>query len=46
MGSVLSPLIFAIMVDVVTEHTREGLLNEMLHGDDLVRMSENLEDLR
>ena len=26
-GSVLSPLIFAIVVDVVTEHAREGLLN-------------------
>ena len=28
-GSVLSPLIFAIVVDVVTEHAREGLLNEI-----------------
>ena len=45
-GSVLSPLIFAIMVDVVTEHAREGLLNEILYADDLVLMSESLEDLR
>ena len=45
-GSVLSPLIFAIVVDVVTEHAREGLLNEILYADDLVQMSESLEDLR
>ena len=45
-GSVLSPLIFAIVVDVVTEHAREGLLNEILYVDDLVLMSESLEDLR
>ena len=45
-GSVLSPLIFAIVVDVVTEHAREGTLNEMLHADDLVLTSESLEDLR
>ena len=45
-GSVLSPLIFAIVVDVVTEHAIEGLLNENLHGDDLVLMSESLESLR
>ena len=41
-GSVLSPLIFAIVVDVVTEHAREGLLNEILYTDDLVLMSECL----
>ena len=45
-GSVLSTLIFAIVVNVVTEHAREGLLNEMLDMDDLVLMSESLEDLR
>ena len=45
-GSVLSPLIFAIVVDVVTEHAREGLLNKILHADDLVLISENLDDLR
>ena len=45
-GSVLSPLIFAIVVDVLTEHAREGLLNEILYADDLVLMSESLEDLR
>ena len=44
--SVLSPLIFAIVVDVVTKHARAGLLNEILYADDLVLMSERLEDLR
>ena len=45
-GSVLSPLIFSIVVDVVTEHAREGLLNEILFADNLVLMSESLKDLR
>ena len=45
-GPVLSPLIFAVVLDVVTEHAREGLLNEILYADDLVLMSENLEVLR
>ena len=40
-GSVLSPLIFAIVVDVVTEHARERLMNEILYADDLVLMSES-----
>ena len=44
--SVLSPLIFAFVVDVVTEHAREGSSNEILYVDDLVLMSESLEDLR
>ena len=43
-GSVLSPLIFAIVVDVLTEHARERLLNEILHVDDMVLMSESLKD--
>ena len=45
-GSVLSPLIFAVVVDVVTEHAREELLNEVLYANDLVLMSESLDDLR
>ena len=44
-GSVISPLIFAIVVDAVTEQARKGLSNEILNADDLVLMSENLEDL-
>ena len=45
-GYVISPLIFAIVVDAVTEQARKGLLNEIWYADDLVLMSENLEDLR
>ena len=45
-GSVLLPLIFAIVVDIVTEHAREGLLNKILYGDGGVLMSKRLEDLR
>ena len=45
-GSVISPLIFAIVVDAVTEQARKRLLNEILYANDLVRMRENLEDLR
>ena len=44
-GFVLSPLIFSVVGDVVTEHAREGLLNEILHADNSVLMSEGLEDL-
>ena len=43
-GSVLLPLIFAIVVDV-TEYAR-GLLHEILYADNLVLMRESLEDLR
>ena len=33
-GSVLSPLLFAITVDVITENARKGLMNYILYGDD------------
>ena len=45
-GSVIPPLIFAIVVDAVTEQARKGLLNEILYVDDLVLISENMEDLK
>ena len=45
-GSVLSPLLFAIVVDVVTENAREGLMKEVLYADDLVLMSEIMEGLK
>ena len=45
-GSVLSPLVFAIVVDVVTENVRNGLMSEMLNADGLVLTSETMEGLR
>ena len=45
-GSVISPLVFAIVVDAVTEQARKGLFVEILCVDDLVLMSKNWEDLR
>ena len=45
-GSVLSPLVLAIVVDVVTESAREGLMSEMLYADDLALISETIEGLR
>ena len=39
-GSVLSPFIFAVVVDVVTELARVGVLSELLYADDLVLISE------
>ena len=45
-GSVRSPLLFAIAVDVNTENARRGVVNESLYADDLVIMSENMEDLK
>ena len=45
-GSVLSPLLFAIVVDVITESAREDLMYEILYADDLVLMSKTMEELR
>ena len=43
-GSVRSPLLFAIVVDVITENTRRGVVIELLvYTDDLVLMSETME---
>ena len=41
-GSVLSPFLFAVMVDVVTEFDREDLQSELLYADDLLLMSETI----
>ena len=43
-GSVLS--LFAIVVDVITENARRGVVNELLYADDLVIMSKDMEDLK
>ena len=45
-GSVLTPLLFAIVVDVITENARRGVMNELTYADDLVIMSETMEDLK
>ena len=45
-GSTLSPLLFAIVVDMITESVRNGLMGEMLYADDLVLTSETMEGLR
>ena len=45
-GSVLSPLLFAIVVDTITENARRGVVNELLYADDLVVMSEDMEDFK
>ena len=44
-GPVLSPFLFAVVVDVVTEFAREGALSELLYADDIVLMSEVIEGL-
>ena len=45
-GSVLSPFLFAVEVDVVTELTNEGALSEVLYTQDLVLMCAAIEGLR
>ena len=45
-GSVLSPLLFVIVVDIITENARRGVVNELLYENGLVLMSETMEDLK
>ena len=45
-GSVLLPFLFAVVVDVVTESSREGAISELLYADDIVLMSETIKGLR
>ena len=44
--SVLSPFLFAVVADVVTEFIRDGALSELLCADDIVLMSETIEGFR
>ena len=45
-GSLLSQLLFVIVVNVITEKARSGVINKLLYADDLVLMSETMKDLK
>ena len=45
-GSVLLPLLLAIVVDIITENARRDVANELLHADDHVLMSKTMENLK
>ena len=44
-GSVLSPLLFVVVMDVLSEGVRRGFLYEILYADDLVIMADSLQEL-
>ena len=44
-GSVLSPFLFATVLDVLSEEGRKGALYERLYADDLILMAESMEEL-
>ena len=44
-GSVLSPLLFASVMDVVSSEVRSGPPSELLYADDLVIMAPTMEQL-
>ena len=45
-GSVLSSLLFAMVIDEVTENARKGWIRQILYADNLVLMEETMEKLR
>ena len=45
-GSVLSPLHFVAVMEVVTRGVKEGLPWELLYADDLVLVAQSKEELR
>ena len=45
-GYVLPPILFVVVVDVVTELAKGGALCQLLYIDDLVVMSETIKGLR
>ena len=44
-GSVLSPLLFAAVMDVVSSEARSGLPSKLLYADDLVLMAPTMKQL-
>ena len=44
-GSVLSPLLLAAVMDVVSSEAKSGLPSELLYVDDLVIMAPTMEQL-
>ena len=42
-GSILSPLLFAVVMDVVSSEVRRGLPSELLYADGLVLMAPTME---
>ena len=45
-NNLLSPLLFATAVDVISENARERLMNEILYADGLILMSASIENLK
>jgi len=45
-GSILSPLLFVIVMEMVMRELRDGLPWELLYADDLVLMAKSIEDLK
>jgi len=45
-GSVLSPLLFVIVMEMISRELRAGLPLELLYADDLILMAESEESLR
>ena len=45
-GSVLGPLLFVAVMEVVTRGVKEGLPWELLYADDLVLVAQSKEELR
>ena len=45
-GSVLLPLLFAIIVDFITKNARRDVVDQLQYADDLVLISETMENLK